>query len=88
MKTKILRVLCLLLVISMVAFPVNAAESNEPEFQLQGAEVTLYGEDVTVAKVSYRLTQLTKAGKAEKQQITVEGKENQKPRKIMGYKLA
>jgi len=48
MKTKILRVLCLLLVISMVVFPVNAAESNEPEFRLQGAEVTLYGEDVTV----------------------------------------
>ena len=48
MKTKILRVLCLLLVISMVVFPVNAAESNEPEFQLQGAEVTLYDEDVTV----------------------------------------
>ena len=48
MKTKILRVLCLLLVISMVAFPVNAAESNEPEFRLQGAEVTLYDEDVTV----------------------------------------
>lgn len=48
MKTKILRVLCLLLVISMVAFPVNAAETPEPEFQLKGTEVTLYGDDVTV----------------------------------------
>lgn len=48
MKTKILRVLCLLLVISMVAFPVNAEETPEPKFQLQGIEVTLYGKDVEV----------------------------------------
>ena len=45
------------------------------------------GEDVTVAKVSYRLTQLVKTGEAEKEQITVPGGEGQKARKIMAYKL-
>lgn len=46
------------------------------------------GEDVTVAKVSYRLTQLVKNGEAVKEQITVPGCEGQKARKIMAYKLA
>ena len=46
------------------------------------------GEDVTVAKVSYRLTQLVKNGEAVKEQITVPGGEGQKARKIMAYKLA
>ena len=46
------------------------------------------GEDVTVAKVSYRLTQLVKNGEAVKEQITVPGGEGQKTRKIMAYKLA
>ena len=46
------------------------------------------GEDVTVAKVSYRLTQLVKNGEAIKEQITVPGGEGQKARKIMAYKLA
>ena len=45
------------------------------------------GEDVTVAKVTYRLTQLVKNGEAEKEQITVPGGEGQKARKIMAYKL-
>ena len=49
MKTKFLKVFCLLLVISMLVVPVNAAESAEPEFQLQGIEVTLYGDAKTVA---------------------------------------
>lgn len=44
------------------------------------------GEDVTVSKVSYRLTQLVKAGEAEKEQITIPATEGQKARKIMGYK--
>ena len=48
MKTKFLKVFCLLLVISMLVVPVNAAESAEPEFQLQGIEVTLYGDAKTV----------------------------------------
>ena len=46
------------------------------------------GEDVTVAKVQYRLGQLVKAGEAEKEQITVPGSEGQKTRKIMGYRVA
>ena len=45
------------------------------------------GEDVTVAKVSYRLTQLVKNGEAEKQELTIPGAEGQKARKIMAYKL-
>ena len=44
------------------------------------------GEDVTVAKVTYRLGQLFKAGKAEKQEIEVSGGESQKKRKAMGYR--
>ena len=49
------------------------------------AQVT--GEDVTVAKVTYRLTQLVKNGEAEKQELTVPGGEGTKARKIQGYKL-
>ena len=43
------------------------------------------GEDVTVAKVTYRLGALVKAGKAEKAEIKVNA-EGEKTRKIMGYK--
>ena len=46
------------------------------------------GEDVTVAKVQYRLRKLAEAGEAEKEQITVPGGEGQKSRKIMGYRIA
>ena len=45
------------------------------------------GEDVTVSKVTYRLTALVKAGIAEKSEIKVSG-EGEKTRKIMGYRLA
>ena len=44
------------------------------------------GEDVTVSKITYRLTQLVKSDKAVKQELTVPGGEGQKTRKIMGYK--
>lgn len=44
------------------------------------------GEDVTVSKVTYRLTQLVKAGVAEKQEIAVPTGEGEKKRKIMGYR--
>lgn len=44
------------------------------------------GEDVTVSKVSYRLTLLVKNGEAVKEQITIPGSEGQKARKIMAYK--
>lgn len=40
-------------------------------------------EDVTVGKVTYRLTSLVKDGKAQKQEITVET--NGKKRKVQGY---
>ena len=46
------------------------------------------GEDVTVSKITYRLTQLAKNGEAVKEQITIPGSEGQKARKVMAYKLA
>lgn len=45
------------------------------------------GEDVTVAKVTYRLRTLVENGVARKEQITVAGGEGQKSRKIMAYAL-
>lgn len=44
------------------------------------------GEDVTVSKVTYRLTQLVKNGAAEKQEIAVPTGDGNKTRKIMGYR--
>ena len=44
-------------------------------------------EDATVAKVTYRLTQLVKNGTAEKQEITIVGSEGSKSRKVQGYRL-
>lgn len=44
------------------------------------------GEDVTVAKVTYRLTQLVKAGKAESTELTIPGGEGVKTRKVKGYR--
>lgn len=46
------------------------------------------GEDVTVSKVTYRLTQLVKAGEAEKQEITIAATEGGKARKVQGYRKA
>jgi recombination protein RecA len=46
------------------------------------------GEDVTVHKVSYRLTQLVKSGVAVKEDVKIPGWEGQKARKIAGYRLA
>ncbi|MDD4690481.1 MAG: hypothetical protein PHE51_12170 [Eubacteriales bacterium] len=43
-------------------------------------------EDATVAKCTYRLTQLVKNGLAEKQEITVGGGEGSKARKVQGYR--
>lgn len=42
--------------------------------------------DATVSKVTYRLTQLVKAGEAEKQEITVPGVDGGKARKVQGYR--
>lgn len=58
------------------------------EFQsIADVAAQIEGEDVTVSKVTYRLTQLVKNGEAEKQEISVAGGEGQKSRKIMAYRL-
>ena len=44
------------------------------------------GPDVTVHKVSYRLGQLAKNGKAIKEEITIPGVDGTKARKVMAYK--
>ena len=46
------------------------------------------GPDVTVAKCSYRLTQLVKNQKAIKEEIVIPGSDGVKTRKVAGYKLA
>ena len=66
---------------------VRAAMSAEEFEPIADIAARIEGEDVTVAKVQYRLTQLVKNGEAEKEQITVPGGEGQKARKIMAYKL-
>ena len=66
---------------------VRAAMSTEEFESIADIAARIEGEDVTVAKVQYRLTQLVKTGEAEKEQITVPGGEGQKARKIMAYKL-
>ena len=45
------------------------------------------GDDVTVHKVSYRLTTLVDNGVAEKTQITIPATETSKARKVNAYKL-
>ena len=65
---------------------VRAAMSTEEFEPIADIAARIEGEDVTVAKVQYRLTQLVKNGEAEKEQITVPGGEGQKARKIMAYK--
>ena len=66
---------------------VRAALSTEEFEPIADIAARSDGEDVTVAKVSYRLTSLVKSGEAVKEQITVPGGEGQKTRKIMAYKL-
>ena len=63
---------------------VLSAEEFEPIAEIAAR---IEGEDVTVSKVTYRLTQLVKNGEAEKQEITVAGGEGQKSRKIQGYRI-
>ena len=66
---------------------VRAAMSTEEFEPIAEIAARVEGEDVTAAKVSYRLTSLVKSGEAVKEQITVSGGEGQKARKIMAYKL-
>ena len=66
---------------------VRAAMSAEDFEPIADIAARIEGEDVTVAKVTYRLTQLVKNGEAEKQELTIPGAEGQKARKVQGYKL-
>ena len=66
---------------------VRAAMSTEEFEPIAEIAARIEGEDVTVAKVTYRLTQLVKNGDAEKQELTIPGAEGQKARKVQGYKL-
>lgn len=54
------------------------------------AEVTaaIDNEDVTTAKVAYRLNALVKAGVAEKAEKTIPGGEGVKARKVQSYRIA
>lgn len=53
------------------------------------AEVTaqIEGEDVTTAKVQYRLNALVKAHAAEKGEVTIAATEGKKARKVVAYKV-
>ena len=69
--------------LTAVVRQVMSTEEFEP---IADIAARIEGEDVTVAKVQYRLTQLVKNGEAEKEQITIPGGEGQKARKIMAYR--
>ena len=60
------------------------SEDFEPIAEIAGR---IQGDDVTVAKVTYRLRTLVENGTARKEQITVAGGEGQKARKIMAYRI-
>ena len=67
----------------------NAVEAALSDTEFEPIAVIagrIEGEDVTVSKVTYRLTQLVKAGVAEKQEIAVPTGDGDKKRKIMGYR--
>lgn len=66
---------------------VRAVMSTENFEPIADIAARITGDDVTVAKVTYRLTQLVKNGEAEKSELTIPGGEGQKARKIQGYKL-
>ena len=48
--------------------------------------VRVEGEDVSVAKVGYRLRKLVEAGRAEKGELTIPATEGSKARKVVAYK--
>ena len=51
------------------------------------ADVAEIDPDATVAKVTYRLTKLVEAGIAEKEQVSVPGKDGAKARKVNAYRV-
>lgn len=65
---------------------VEAALSDTDFEPIAAIAARIEGEDVTVSKVTYRLTQLVKAGVAEKSEIAVPTGDGNKTRKIMGYR--
>ena len=66
---------------------VKAVMSTEDFEPIAEIAARIEGEDVTVAKVTYRLTSLVKAGEAEKSELTIPATENSKARKVQGYRL-
>ena len=66
---------------------VRGAMSTEDFEPIAEIAARISGEDVTVAKVTYRLTQLVKNGEAEKTELTIPAAEGGKARKVNGYKL-
>ena len=58
-------------------------EDFEPIATIAGR---IEGEDVTVAKVAYRLRKLAECGRAEKSEITSPATEGSKARKVVGYR--
>ena len=65
------------------------AALTEDEFSPIAAIVAkIDNPDVTVAKVTYRLSQLVKVDRVIKQEITVTDQDGKKTRKIMGYRRA
>ena len=59
-----------------------------PDFEtIADIAARIDGEDVTVAKVSYRLNAAFKAGTLEKGELTLDGEGNKK-RKVVAYRMA
>ena len=69
--------------LTSAVYEVLSAEDFEP---IADIAARIEGDDVTIAKVTYRLSSLVKAGKAEKSEIEVAGGEGQKKRKIAAYR--
>lgn len=67
---------------------VYAAVSAEEFETKETIAARIEGEDVSIAKIQYRLNQLVKAGRVVKEQGTVAGGEGEKSRKVMQYKIA
>lgn len=69
-----------------LAEAVYAVMSDEEFEPIAEIASRVENEDVTVAKVQYRLKVLVDAGKAEKTELTIPGGEGVKARKVKGYR--
>ena len=69
---------------------VKAALTDELETRdvIAARVAETFGEDASVAKVGYRLTQLAKAEVAVSEDIKIPGGEGQKTRVVKGYRIA